>query len=155
MNSRMALKILQLERGLLKSCVIMCVAANVLADRRLLDRVDALRSCLFHPDVWQHGHRVALDGGASGAAAKSQVVWNPIIYVGTNKKFRMAFYQSLPCTRLRYWFEVREEEIVSEDTKPDDTPGQSALRASQQSASTVIPPATNKVDTTIVCTTDV
>ncbi|KAH3872903.1 hypothetical protein DPMN_036126 [Dreissena polymorpha] len=123
--------------------------------RRLLDRVDALRSCLFHPDVWQHGHRVALDGGASGAAAKSQVVWNPIIYVGTNKKFRMAFYQSLPCTRLRYWFEVREEEIVSEDTKPDDTPGQSALRASQQSASTVIPPATNKVDTTIVCTTDV
>ncbi|KAH3751617.1 hypothetical protein DPMN_186185 [Dreissena polymorpha] len=26
-------------------------------------------------------------------AAKSQVVWNPIIYVGTNKKFRMAFYQ--------------------------------------------------------------
>ncbi|XP_052259577.1 visual pigment-like receptor peropsin [Dreissena polymorpha] len=36
------------------------------------------------------------------AVAKSQVVWNPIIYVGTNKKFMVAFYQVLVCSLVSH-----------------------------------------------------
>ncbi|KAH3734963.1 hypothetical protein DPMN_041423 [Dreissena polymorpha] len=38
----------------------------------------------------------------TATAAKSQVVWNPIIYNGTNKKFRMAFYQVLVSTLVSH-----------------------------------------------------
>ena len=33
--------------------------------------------------------------------AKSELIWNPIIYVATNKQFRNAFYEKIPCRRFR------------------------------------------------------
>ncbi|XP_052268682.1 visual pigment-like receptor peropsin [Dreissena polymorpha] len=105
LNSRMARKNLKLERKMLKSCVIMCgvywIAWTPYA-------VVSFIQAFGDPDsvpLWM--------AEVPATAAKSQVVWNPIIYVGTNKKFRMAFYQSLPCTWLRDWFEVQAEEVIA------------------------------------------
>lgn len=53
------------------------------------------------------------------AAAKSQVVWNPIIYVATNKQFRKGFYASLPCAGLREML-VKREEIQEGSSKQSD-----------------------------------
>ena len=43
------------------------------------------------------------------AAAKTQVVWNPLLYVITNKQFRRSFYEILPCTGLREMLLKQEE----------------------------------------------
>lgn len=52
-------------------------------------------------------------------AAKSEVVWNPIIYVATNKQFRQAFYKNLPCTGLRDML-VKREEVKEVSSKESD-----------------------------------
>ena len=49
-------------------------------------------------------------------AAKSQIVWNPVIYVATNKQFRTAFYDSLPCGGLREAL-VKREEVKEAESK--------------------------------------
>ncbi|KAH3741295.1 hypothetical protein DPMN_048017 [Dreissena polymorpha] len=149
MNSRMARKNLKLERRMLKSCVIMCgIYWIVWTPYAVVSFVQVFGDPDSVP-LWM--------AELPAAVAKSQVVWNPIIYVGTNKKFMVAFYQSLPCSRLRDWIEVQEKEIVSEDSKPDDMPGQTTpkLQASQPAASAINLPSTNKVAPTIVCTTEV
>ena len=46
--------------------------------------------------------------------AKSASVWNPIIYVFTNKQFRRAFYGLIPCTDLRAKLVKKEEEKEAE-----------------------------------------
>ncbi|KAK3585171.1 hypothetical protein CHS0354_001796, partial [Potamilus streckersoni] len=38
---------------------------------------------------------------APALIAKSGTMWNPIIYVATNKQFRAAFVETIPCRRLR------------------------------------------------------
>lgn len=53
------------------------------------------------------------------AAAKSEVIWNPIIYVATNKQFRQAFYKNLPCTGLRNML-VKREEVKEQSSKESE-----------------------------------
>ncbi|WAR13903.1 OPSX-like protein [Mya arenaria] len=55
-----------------------------------------------------------------GATAKSQIVWNPIIYVATNKQFRDAFYATLPCKRLRENVQRPPEERGKTHDRPDE-----------------------------------
>ncbi|KAL3876907.1 hypothetical protein ACJMK2_034688 [Sinanodonta woodiana] len=38
---------------------------------------------------------------APALIAKSGTMWNPIVYVATNKQFRAAFVDAVPCRRLR------------------------------------------------------
>ena len=52
--------------------------------------------------------------------AKTEVIVNPVIYVGTNKVFRKAFYGSLPCDGLRDKLTKSEEEAKEEDSKETD-----------------------------------
>lgn len=54
--------------------------------------------------------------------AKSASVWNPIIYVFTNKQFRRAFYDLIPCTDLRAKLVRKEEEkeVQSEESDVED-----------------------------------
>lgn len=44
------------------------------------------------------------------AAAKSEVVYNPVIYVLTNKQFRRAMIGLIPCQRLREQLLKKEQE---------------------------------------------
>ncbi|XP_052777205.1 visual pigment-like receptor peropsin [Mya arenaria] len=102
MNSRMARKNLKLEKRMLKTCVIMCgVFFAVWTPYAVVSMIQAFGDPdsipLFVMEL-------------PSAAAKSQMVWNPIIYVATNKKFRIAFYEALPCGSIRDRLIHREEE---------------------------------------------
>ncbi|XP_063447711.1 opsin-3-like [Mytilus trossulus] len=53
--------------------------------------------------------------------AKSASVWNPLIYVYTNKQFRKAFYEKIPCSGFRSKLIKKEEkEAESEESDIDD-----------------------------------
>ncbi|XP_022317361.1 visual pigment-like receptor peropsin [Crassostrea virginica] len=52
--------------------------------------------------------------------AKSACIWDPIIYVGTNRQFRMAFYNTLPCDALGKMLIKREEQKDKEADASDD-----------------------------------
>lgn len=51
--------------------------------------------------------------------AKTASVWNPIIYVFTNKQFRRAFYDLIPCTDLRAKLVKKEEEKEAKSEESD------------------------------------
>ncbi|KAK7496631.1 hypothetical protein BaRGS_00012038 [Batillaria attramentaria] len=52
--------------------------------------------------------------------AKSQGLINPIVYVATNKQFRLALYEMLPCARLRNALKKREEQHADTDESDAD-----------------------------------
>ncbi|XP_076074684.1 visual pigment-like receptor peropsin isoform X2 [Mytilus galloprovincialis] len=51
--------------------------------------------------------------------AKSASVWNPLIYVYTNKQFRKAFYEKIPCSGFRSKLIKKEEEKEAESEESD------------------------------------
>ena len=59
--------------------------------------------------------------------AKSELVWNPIIYVAMNKNFRNAFYDLLPCKGLKQMLMNRENA-----TEMPSNPNQSNLSYSRE-----------------------
>ncbi|XP_045211419.2 visual pigment-like receptor peropsin [Mercenaria mercenaria] len=111
MKSRVARKNLKLERKMLKSCIIMCVC---------------FWACWFPyalVSFWQtFGNPESVPiwlAEIPAAAAKSEVIFNPVIYVATNKQFRQAFYKNLPCSGLRDMLVKREEEKVQSSKESD------------------------------------
>ncbi|KAK3601894.1 hypothetical protein CHS0354_041831 [Potamilus streckersoni] len=62
--------------------------------------------------------------------AKSASVWNPIVYVATNKQLRIGFYNILPCDELKKLLMKREEgrvETTSEVSEGTETKGGNAV----------------------------
>lgn len=51
--------------------------------------------------------------------AKSASIWNPMIYVFTNKQFRRAFYEKIPCAGLKSKLIKREDEKEKESEESD------------------------------------
>ena len=51
--------------------------------------------------------------------AKSACIWDPIIYLWTNRMFRRAFYNTIPCRALGRMMIEREER---KNRERDDTP---------------------------------
>ena len=71
--------------------------------------------------------------------AKSELIWNPIIYVATNKQFRNAFYEKIPCRSLREKL-IRQEntrEQDSNDTNLGDTESKSRSARSRAASSSI------------------
>ncbi|XP_052777219.1 visual pigment-like receptor peropsin [Mya arenaria] len=145
MKSRMARKNLKLEKRMLKTCVIMCaVYWAVWTPYTVVSLIQAFGDPdsipLFFTEL-------------PAAAAKSQIVWNPIIYVGTNKQFRKAFYAALPCESIRNKLVKREEEKEqsSKESDLDDKTAPAASNAQTKNANqttettVVTAPNTNKV----------
>ncbi|XP_076469691.1 pinopsin-like [Babylonia areolata] len=52
--------------------------------------------------------------------AKSQGLWDPLLYVLSNKQFRQGLYSILPCTGLREMLEKQEEEKPDSDDEDQD-----------------------------------
>ncbi|WAQ96346.1 OPSX-like protein, partial [Mya arenaria] len=159
MKSRMARKNLKLEKRMLKTCVIIFLNTNQ----------SCMTTSLFtavYWAVWTPYTVVSLIQAFGdpdsiplfftelpAAAAKSQIVWNPIIYVGTNKQFRKAFYAALPCESIRNKLVKREEEKEqsSKESDLDDKTAPAASNAQTKNANqttettVVTAPNTNKV----------
>ena len=83
--------------------------------------------------------------------AKSELVWNPIIYVATNKQFRKAFYAIIPCSKLREKLIKHEEavkEMESEQSGIEDTMTRTKAMTSKREQTT-------NVDSTVMTRTSV
>jgi len=70
--------------------------------------------------------------------AKSSTVWNPLIYGATNKQFRSAFYNLLPCRSLKDKL-VKKEEGKAESSKESDLDDKTKLTSQPSRPTQVIP----------------
>lgn len=77
-------------------------------------------------------------GTISAIAAKLSGLWNPIIYMATNKQFRVAFYKLLPCRRIR-------KRLLK-----DETPGIRASIVIESMGNTTCPRSKNTKPTSVV-----
>ncbi|XP_052268322.1 melanopsin-like [Dreissena polymorpha] len=139
MNSRVARRNLRLERKMLKSCVLMCAVYWIVwTPYAIVSFIQTFGDADSVP-IWL--------AELPAAAAKSQVVWNPLIYVATNKQFRRAFFQSIPCGGLREMLIKRDEvqEQESKESNLDDNPQQTPSNSYQPSATKMTTIAKNKV----------
>ncbi|XP_045211420.2 pineal opsin-like [Mercenaria mercenaria] len=141
MKSRVARKNLKLERKMLKSCVIMCACFN---------------ACWFPYAVvsfWQTFVNPSIPiwlAAIPAAAAKSEVIFNPIIYVATNKQFRHAFYKNLPCTGLRDML-VKKEEVKEQSSKESDISDKHEDAATNNANPNAVAPASETAPTKVEC----
>lgn len=77
--------------------------------------------------------------------AKSASMWNPMIYVFTNKQFRRALYEKIPCSDLKAKLIKKEEEKEkdSEESDVDEDKTKTTTKAkpqTQQSRRTGVAP---------------
>ncbi|KAL4241079.1 D(1B) dopamine receptor [Mactra antiquata] len=110
-KSRIAKKNMKVERKMLKSCFIMCGVYWL-----CWTPYSVVSFMQTFGDPHAIPHIMAL---LPAAAAKSEVVWNPLIYVATNKQFRQAFYATLPCKGLQEKLVKREEEQEQSSKESD------------------------------------
>ncbi|XP_052760018.1 visual pigment-like receptor peropsin [Mya arenaria] len=111
-NSRVARRNIKIEIRLLKSCVVMCLVYWAVWTPYAI--VSLIQVCGYSDSI------PLVLTEIPGATAKSQIVWNPIIYVATNKQFRDAFYATLPCKRLRENVQRPPEERGKTHDRPDE-----------------------------------
>ncbi|XP_053393178.1 visual pigment-like receptor peropsin [Mercenaria mercenaria] len=137
MKSRVARRNLKIERKMLKSCFLMCGVYWVCWSPYA---VMSFWQSFGDPDTIP-----LVLTEIPAAAAKSQVVWNPIIYVATNKQFRKAFYASLPCVEWREKL-IKREDVREPSSKESDFDDKTAKNdgSQTQANATSLPTAVPK-----------
>ncbi|XP_062613300.1 visual pigment-like receptor peropsin [Saccostrea cucullata] len=81
--------------------------------------------------------------------AKSACIWDPIIYVGTNKQFRMAFYNTIPCSGLGKMLIQREEQKDKEaDASDEEDEGGNKVEKAQIKKTTLVAPVDDEAGQT-------
>lgn len=84
-----------------------------------------------------------LAGTLPAVLAKSSIIWNPIIYVATNKQFRHGFFAIIPCSGLKEALMKKEQQMEKEDSDEGDdgatVAGPNATHIQVQPANVVAP----------------
>nr|ASM47594.1 xenopsin [Leptochiton asellus] len=111
MSSRVARRNLRIEKKMAKTIVYMASAFLISWTPYA---VVSLWAAIGNPDDIS-----PLAGTLPAILAKSSIIWNPIIYVATNKQFRHAFYEVVPCAGLKEAMLEREQKMAKDPDSSD------------------------------------
>ncbi|XP_046576929.1 visual pigment-like receptor peropsin [Haliotis rubra] len=110
-KSRVARKKLKVEKKMLKTCVAM---VSIFLLSWLPYTVVSFISAFGDPTLIS-----PLMATIPALVAKSAGLWNPLIYVATNKQFRYGFYAIIPCKGIKDSL-VKKEEKQPESSEESD-----------------------------------
>ncbi|XP_050391022.1 parapinopsin [Patella vulgata] len=108
MKSRVARRNLRIEKKMFKTILVMCAA--------FVGAWTPYTAVSFYA-AFGGAHAISpLVGTLPALLAKCAGLLNPIIYVATNKQFRTAFYQLVPCDGVKKTLQKKEDEPDSDDS---------------------------------------